>query len=238
MREIKTIEIKDSDVLREIANQKRQPMEVEVYRFFEEQGLNVLPYHFVQSKDEIEDIVTSLETGKYVCKVMSPKILHKSDFHAVRLNVDKEGLAKAFDELQEQFSTLDFQGVLIVPMVDSGVELLVGSSTDPTFGVITVFGLGGTLVEIIKDVTFAKSPISINEAKQMIGRIRTQDIFDGPRGMPKTDKDELAKIIRKISEISQDFKMIIKEIDLNPVRVTSKGIFPLDARLIVHPDLW
>lgn len=219
--------------------ERRQPLEVEAYEFLTSEGINFPPYHYARTEEEMEDIMKILDTDiypSYAFKVMSPKILHKSDFKAVFLNVtDAEAIA-TFRELKEKFTPLDFRGVLIVPMATEGIELLLGSTTDATFGLITVFGIGGTLVEILKDVTFGKSPLSRSDAQLMIKSIKSQEMLEGPRGLPKLNEMQMVDLMVKISDIACRYQSIIKEIDLNPLRITDKGIFPLDARIILHSD--
>lgn len=224
-------------MLEQIIKQSRQPLEVEVYELLEKEGIELLPYYYVTSGDDCQNLCAKLDKSKkYVAKVMSPKILHKSDFNAVRLNVSPYDIPELFDELSQQFHRLSFAGLLIIPMADDGVEFLIGSTTDPTFGLISVFGIGGTMVELIHDVTFGRSPLNKQTAMMMINELETQEIYQGPRGLPRTDKIELSEFLIKVSHIAMKYKNLIREIDLNPVRVTKRGIFPLDARIIFHPD--
>ncbi len=222
--------------LNEILAEKRQPFEVECYEVLKEEGFQLMPYYYVQSIEDLEQIIPQLDDRKYVLKVMSPKIIHKSDFQAVLLNISKNNIVDKYKDLESQFNNLDFRGVLIVPMASDGIELLVGSAFDPTFGLITIFGIGGTLVEVVKDVTFAKAPISNSDAQLMINSLKNQELLNGPRGLPKLDKIEMAEFLVRFSKMSCKYSDLIKEIDLNPVRITAEGLFPLDARIIFHPD--
>ncbi len=224
-------------IFQKIINEGRQPLEYEVYQFFEEEGLKFPEYYVFSDLEDLESKLGDMPDTKYACKVMSPKILHKSDLKAVKLNVHKDELPAVFFDLKKRFETLDFNSVLIVPMADDGVELLVGSTKDPTFGTITVFGVGGTLVEILKDVTFGTSPLSMSDAELMIDSIKNQDLLNGPRGLPATNRRELAEFIVTVSTISNKYEGVISEIDINPLRVTDKGLIPLDARVIFTSDL-
>lgn len=223
--------------LEKIIQEKRNPLEVEAYEFLSNHGVKLLPYSFVTTKEEAEEATKKLNPErKYAVKVMSPKILHKSDFQAVLLNIPINEIPETFTKCSENFEGLDFKGVLIIPMAEDGIELLVGSTFDDTFGLITVFGIGGTLVEVIKDVTFGKAPVSFEDARLMINEIKSQKLLNGHRGLPKLDEVSMANLIAKISRISCEYKDIIREIDLNPIKITSNGVFPLDARIIFHPD--
>ena len=224
-------------IFQKIISEGRQPLEFEVYQFFEEEGLKFPEYYILTTLEELEENLSNMPDVKYACKVMSPKILHKSDLNAVVLNVSRSDLPAVFFDLKKRFETLDFKNVLAVPMAEDGIELLVGSTHDPTFGTITVFGVGGTLVEILKDVTFGTSPLSLSDAELMIDSIKNQRILNGPRGLPPANKNELAKFLVKVSQISHKYESVISEIDINPLRVTSKGLVPLDARVIFSKDI-
>lgn len=226
--------------LLKIHSERRQPLEVESYEFLIAEGFKFPRYYYARNEDEMKEIIGKMRDmdnhQKYAFKVMSPKILHKSDFRAVHLSVSVDESMDKYNELYYRFKDLDFRGILIVPMAGDGVELLLGSTFDSTFGLITVFGVGGTLVEILKDVTFGKSPISREDADLMIKSINSQDLLKGPRGLPKLNKIAMIDLMVKLSEISCKYKSLIKEIDINPLRITAQGIFPLDARIILHSE--
>ncbi|MCY3410016.1 MAG: acetate--CoA ligase family protein [Candidatus Heimdallarchaeota archaeon] len=228
-----------NEKLTAIYAERRQPLEVECYEFLIEEGIKFPEYHYVRNEKEMAAILDILESDahpSYVFKVMSPKILHKSDFKAVHLNVTDEVLMDKFLDLQERFKPLDFRGVLIVPMASEGVELLIGSTFDPTFGLTSVFRVGGTMVEVVNDVTFGKPPISRADALSMINSLKLQKYLNGPRGLPPLDKIAMVDFMVKLSEIACKYKYLIKEIDLNPIRITSNGIYPLDARIILFSE--
>ncbi|MHA2249360.1 MAG: acetate--CoA ligase family protein [Candidatus Kariarchaeaceae archaeon] len=223
--------------LESIIQERRQPLEMEAYEFLTKHGVKLPQYSFAATLDDIINFLKTCDNNLlYAMKVMSPRIMHKSDFNAVHLNVPANKIVDKFTKLYDEFKELDFRGVLLVPMAGPGIELIVGSTTDATFGTISVFGVGGTLVEVVKDVTFGKSPLSFEDARLMIHSIRSQKLLKGPRGLPKLDEVEMANLLVKISEISIEFKEYIREIDLNPVRITAKGLIPLDARIIFQPE--
>ena len=226
--------------LLKIHSERRQPLEVEAYDFLISEGFKFPRYYYVTNEEEMNVVIKKLQENtnqKYAFKAMSPKILHKSDFQAVHLGVSIDEAMDKYHELQYKFKGLDLRGILIVPMASEGVELLLGSTYDSTFGLITVFGVGGTLVEILKDVTFGKSPLSREDADLMIESINSQDLLKGPRGLPKLNKISMIDLMVKLSETACKYKSLIKEIDINPLRVTAQGIFPLDARIIFHFEI-
>ncbi|MHA2502038.1 MAG: acetate--CoA ligase family protein [Candidatus Kariarchaeaceae archaeon] len=223
--------------LNDLTGRGRNPMEVEIYDILREEGIPTSDFWFIREARDLERFEDEMSMyTRFVAKAMSPRIVHKSDFKAVELHIDRNSVATTFERFMRDFAQFEIQGVMFAPMVGEGVEFLIGSTTDPTFGTITIFGIGGTLVEIIKDVTFGKSPVSRSDALEMISRIKHQEMLDGPRGLPVTDRIELAELIEKVSQLSYDYRDIVAEIDLNPVRVTKDGIIPLDARIIFHPE--
>jgi acetate---CoA ligase (ADP-forming) len=226
------------EFLKSAVNEKRNPMEYEVYEFLETQGIKFPSYWVMKSESDLDQIKLELPIDKkFVCKAMSPKILHKTDLQAVKLNVAANEIRDLYKEYQKRFEHYDFRAMLIVPMVSNGIELLIGSTIDPSFGPVSVFGIGGTLVEVVRDVTFGKCPLSNEDAELMIDSIKLQDLFHGPRGLPKLNRKELVDFLAVLSKITCRYENIIAEIDLNPVRITSQGLIPLDARIILKKDI-
>lgn len=221
--------------LEKVIEENRQPMEHEVYEFLEFEGIKFPPYLFVPKGANLADAIEELNPDQfYVCKAMSPKILHKSDLKAVRLKIAKDEIHEIKAEFLQRFEDYDYRGMLIVPMAEDGIELLLGSTIDDSFGTITVFGIGGTLVEIVKDVTFGKCPLDKSDAMLMINSLKNKEMLNGPRGLPKADLEELRDLLIRLSYLSCKYEEKIKEIDLNPIRITSKGLVPLDARVILQ----
>jgi acetyl coenzyme A synthetase (ADP forming)-like protein len=123
-------------------------------------------------------------------------------------------------------------GVQVQQMLGSGQETLIGAITDPTFGPVMTFGLGGVLVEILRDVTFRLAPTSTDEALEMISGIRAAEVLRGVRGGAAADQRALATMIERVSELVTDFPEI-SEVDLNPVLATEDGATAVDARFVV-----
>ncbi|MDB9822625.1 acetate--CoA ligase family protein [Deltaproteobacteria bacterium] len=170
-------------------------------------------------------------------KIASPDILHKSDAGGVRLHVAKGSeVRKAFDELRTNALKFnpgaDIRGVLLSPMVGDGLEVIIGTKIDDQFGPVIMFGLGGIMVEILKDVSFRVLPISLHSARKMMGEIRATPLLDGFRGQPPYDKTILGRLMVQCSEIVEAYPEIA-EMDLNPVIVFEKGASIVDARIIL-----
>ncbi|MBN1331128.1 MAG: acetate--CoA ligase family protein [Candidatus Heimdallarchaeota archaeon] len=171
-----------------------------------------------------------------VIKAMSPKILHKSDFKAVVIGINnEEALQEKYTEMQSRLAKYDLVGILVEKQVKKGTELIIGMNIDSTFGPVVAFGIGGILVEALNDVTFRMCPTTKERALRMINEIKTQKMLNGFRGLPPVNRDALAEMIVKVSEMTVALGEYIKEIDLNPVIANEDGIFGVDARIILKP---
>ncbi|WP_297486605.1 acetate--CoA ligase family protein [Thermococcus sp.] len=173
-------------------------------------------------------------------KLMSPQILHKSDAKVVLLNIKTpEELRKKWGEIHENARKYrpdaEILGVLIAPMLKPGREVIIGVTEDPQFGHALMFGLGGIFVEVLKDVTFRIIPINERDAEKMIREIKGYPILAGARGEEPADIDAIVELLMKVSELVDELKEYIKEMDLNPVFVYEKGggAVVVDARIIL-----
>ncbi len=173
-----------------------------------------------------------------VLKIVSPDILHKTEAKGVLVGIDSdEAASKGFDTIvanaKNYKSDADITGVQVQQMLPSGaVEVLIGAVTDPSFGKIMTFGLGGVLVEILRDVTFRLAPTSKEDARKMLDSIKTSEVLHGVRGGEGVDLDALVNIIVNVSNLITDFPEI-SEVDLNPTLATPQGATAVDARFIV-----
>ena len=147
---------------------------------------------------------------------------------------------RAFDRLIKSAKAYKknaaIQGVLVQQMVGAGREVMVGAVTDPTFGKLVAFGLGGVLVEVMKDITFRLAPVSKKDALAMLDGISGAKILRGVRGAKGVDRAALADIIQKVSKLVNDFPEIV-EVDLNPIFATDKGAHAVDVRIVVGAPL-
>jgi acetyltransferase len=191
------------------------------------------------AKTADEAVLFAKEIGGAVAlKIVSPDIMHKSDAGGVKLKLGNENaVRKAFNEIinnAEKFKPdADIRGVLVSPMAqEEGVEVIIGTKIDNQFGPIIMYGLGGIMVEILKDVTFRVLPIKPISAKRMIRETKSFPILDGVRGNPPYDKKALRRVLLICSEIVEAYPEI-HEMDLNPVIVHEKGVNIVDARIIL-----
>lgn len=169
-------------------------------------------------------------------KIQSRGIPHKSEAGGVRVHIRDAGeAAVAFGELigsARRFNpSADIQGVLAGPMAQPGVEMIVGTVNDPTFGPIVMTGLGGIATELFKDVVYRPAPVDEAEAAAMIAELKSAALLDGFRGAVKADKAALAKLIARISLLAVELKDRVSEIEINPVLVhqEGKGVTIVDA---------
>ena len=192
--------------------------------------------HVAKNETDAWEIANKIP-GKVVMKIVSPDILHKSDACGVKLNLKSENEVKqAFREIiknAEQYRPgADIRGVLVTPMAQKGLELIIGTKIDEQFGPVIMYGLGGIMVEIMKDVTFWVLPVSPTSCKKMIKDTRSSVLLDGIRGQKGYDKKSLKKIIFMCSELIEAYPEI-QEMDLNPVILYENGLDVVDARIIL-----
>ncbi len=216
---------------------RKNMVEYEAKQVLKVYGLPV-PYERL-AKNVDEALKYAEEIGYPVAmKLMSPQILHKSDARVITLNVKSpEELKQKWKEIHENARKYrpdaEILGVLVAPMLKPGREVIIGVTEDPQFGHAIMFGLGGIFVEVLKDVTFRIVPITERDARRMIKEIKSYPILAGARGEAPADIDALVELLLKVSELVDDLREYIKEMDLNPVFVYEKGAVIVDARIIL-----
>ncbi|MEU9699369.1 acetate--CoA ligase family protein [Streptomyces sp. NPDC047981] len=175
--------------------------------------------------------------GKVVLKIVSPDILHKTDAGGVVVGVEgasqvREAFCRIVENARAYAPDARIDGVQVQQLLPPGQEVIVGAVTDPAFGKVVAFGLGGVLVEVLKDVTFRLAPVTADEAVSMLDSIRAAEVLRGVRGAPAVDRWALAEQIRRVSRLVADFPEIA-EVDLNPVIATPEGAVAADIRVIL-----
>jgi acetate---CoA ligase (ADP-forming) len=170
-------------------------------------------------------------------KIVSPNILHKSDAKGVQLNLrNKTEAHQAFQELMKNARQYkpdaDIRGVLVSSMAPKGVEVIIGTKIDEQFGPVIMYGLGGVMVEILKDISFRVLPISRHSAKKMITETKSAPILEGIRGNPPCDQKALVHLLLLVSDLVEAYPDI-HEMDLNPVIVHESGLSIVDARILL-----
>ena len=172
-----------------------------------------------------------------VMKIVSPDILHKTEAGGVIVGVaDAPAAAKAYDAIIKNAKAYNASakivGVQVQQMIAGGQEVIVGAVTDPSFGKLVAFGLGGVLVEVLKDITFRLAPATRDDALSMLDGIQAAEILKGVRGAAPVNREALAKLIVSVSQLVSDFPEI-SEMDLNPVFASKTGAIAADVRIVV-----
>ena len=174
-----------------------------------------------------------------VLKLNSETITHKSDVKGVQLNLKDEGAVRAaFQTIQDAVGQIHgpqhFQGVTVQPMVKlEGYEIIIGSSPDPQFGPVLLFGTGGTLVEVYKDRALALPPLNTTLARRMMEGTKIYHALQGVRGRKPVDLEALERLMVRFSQMVVEQRWI-KEIDINPLLASPAGLIALDARIVLH----
>jgi acetate---CoA ligase (ADP-forming) subunit beta len=186
------------------------------------------------------DAVALAETIGYpvVLKISSVDITHKSDAGGVKVNLtDKAAVETAYDEImasaRAKFPEADIEGISVQGMAKSGTEVIMGMIKDKSFGPVVMFGLGGVLVEVLKDVAFLVVPLEKADAADMIDQIQGKKLLEGYRGQPPADIPCLQDMLLKLSAFV-DATPGIEEIDMNPVFAYHDGAVVVDARIILE----
>ncbi len=202
-------------------------------------GIPVPDEGLATSADEAATV--SAEIGyPVVMKIESPDILHKSDAGGVVVGVDSEDAARAaYDQIIANATAHDadaaVDGVQVQQQASGDLEVIVGAVTDPSFGKLVAFGLGGVLVEVMRDVTFRLAPVAAEDAAGMLTSVRGAEILDGVRGQAGVDRAALAGIIEAVGKLVSDHPEI-SEVDLNPVLASPDGAIAVDARILLDFD--
>ncbi len=205
-------------------------MEPEAKRILNLAGLPVPKYTRASS---LQEAVVAAESIGYpvVAKVVSPRVLHKSELGGVAVGIDtKAKLEKAF----HRFSSIDEFAGMIVEETLSGVELIIGAKIDFQFGPIMLLGMGGTAVEIYQDTSIRMAPLTQKDAVSMIKNLKSRPLLEGYRGSEPVRLDELTRLMVKFSELLVGLECIVESIDLNPVMCSSKRCVVADARIMLQ----
>lgn len=210
--------------------------EVESKRILHSLGLPVVVPEAASTADDAVRAASRIGFP-VVLKVLSPDVNHKSEVGGVELNLDNEGAVRdAFERIARNLAAraggARFEGVAVQPMAKPGVELLAGTYRDDRFGAMVMVGLGGVLVEVMKDTALALAPIGGREAASMLARLRGAQIFRGVRGQPGADIDAIVSLLETVSGIAATHPEI-SEMDLNPVVAYEDGLAILDARIVL-----
>lgn len=209
--------------------------EVEAKAILQEAGIPATATSLAATREEAQSQAEGMGYP-VVLKVLSPDIAHKTDAGGVKLNLgSRDAVGTAFDEIMTSAKAAvpnaRIKGVSVQKMAKSGTEVIVGMTTDPQFGPVMMFGLGGVMVEVLKDVSFRLVPLTEKDAGQMIGDIKGKPVLDGVRGQA-ADIPALTTTLLKVSQLVEKHPEI-RELDLNPVFAYPDGAVAVDARIVV-----
>ena len=211
--------------------------EVESKEVLKQAGINVIETKLATSREEA--ISLSQQFGFPVAlKIASPDIVHKSDAGGVKLGLKTANqVGKAYDQIlqaiRQKYPQARIHGVAAQRMARPGVEVIIGMSKDPQFGPVLMFGLGGILVEVLKDVSFRIVPLARRDAAEMVREIKGYPLLEGYRGQEAVDISYLEELLLKVSDFIEKTPEI-RELDLNPIFAYSDGAIAVDARIILE----
>lgn len=201
-------------------------------------GIPTVDTHFARGEEEA--VAISRELGfPAVLKVHSETITHKTDVGGVKLNLrDEESVRSAYRAIEksvrEKANAAEFLGVTVQPMVKlDGYEIILGSSVDPQFGPVLLFGSGGLLVEVYRDHALALPALTATLAQRWIERTRIYKALKGMRGHSPIDMEALERVLLRFSQLVVE-QPWIKEIDINPLLASPERLLALDARVVLH----
>ena len=213
--------------------------EVEAKELLKKADISVVDTRLAASRDEA--ISTSQELGfPVVLKIASSDVVHKSDAGGVKLNLETaEQVGQAYDDImaaiKKAYPQAKIQGVSVQKLARPGVEVIIGMSKDAQFGPVLMFGLGGVLVEILKDVSFRIVPLVKRDAAEMIRDIKGYPLLEGYRGSEPVDVGNLENMILKVSDFVEKHPEV-RELDLNPIFAYKDSAVAVDARVVLEDE--
>ena len=228
-----------NEILKQARKENRANLtEIESKEIIKSAGIPVVEAKLARTKAEAVSL--SKKMGfPVVLKIVSPDVVHKSDSGGVRLGLANAiQVGKAYSEIlsaiKKHHPKAKIEGISVQKMAHPGVEVIIGMTKDEQFGPVLMFGLGGILVEVLKDVSFRIVPLTKRDASQMIKEIKGYPLLEGYRGQEPADIPFLEALILKVSDFI-DKNPEIKELDLNPVFAYKDGAVAVDARVILEP---
>ena len=199
-------------------------------------GVPVVGEQLVQS---VAEAVSAAERLGYpvVLKAESPDLPHKTEAGVIRLNLKtaaevKEAYDLIISNINSNLNKPRLMGILVQPMVPSGVEIMIGARVDPQFGSLIVAGLGGIFVELLKDTALELAPVTPHEAQAMLHKLKGRALLDGFRGSEPVNVDVLTDVIVRLSEFADDQKELISELDVNPLICAGNRVVAVDALIV------
>lgn len=198
------------------------------FSLLQEAGISTTPWRYVNEVAELEGITKDL-AYPLVIKAIRPDLVHKSDAGAVRLGISSaQQLLATGQQMEAKFGSGPY---LVQHQLTTGVELLLGATRTRNFGPVVTFGIGGTLVEVFKDIALRLAPVSVEIAHDMLDEIKAQQLLDGYRGSVPVDRDALARCIARFSRWIDEAAWI-EQVDMNPVIANGANLTAVDVRIL------
>ena len=225
-------------VQNQTVDQTRFLTEIESKELLKRAGIPVVEARLATTKKQA--VSMGKELGfPVVLKVISADVIHKSDSGGVRLGLaNSTQVGRAYSDImssvRQRHPQATIQGISVQPMAPPGIEVIIGMSTDPQFGPVIMFGLGGVLVEILKDVSFRIVPVTRRDAAEMVREIKGYPILAGFRGQKPASVPALEELIVKVSQFIERNPQI-RELYLNPVFAYENKAVAVDARVVLAP---
>jgi acyl-CoA synthetase (NDP forming) len=227
-----------TDIINAAKKQGRTVLnEIESKQLLRAAGINTTDIKLATTKKEA--MAHAKEFGfPVVLKIVSPDITHKSDIGGVKLNLNTQAeVGRAFNEIiaaaRKHRKSAKIEGVSVQPMAKPATEVIIGMSKDAQFGPVLMFGLGGILVEVLKDVSFRIVPLIKRDAREMIQEIKGYPILEGYRGLEPANIEILEGLLLKVSKFVESHPDI-KELDINPIFAYRNDAIAIDARIILE----
>lgn len=228
-----------AEILEKARKEKRTLLtEIESKELLKAAKIPVVETKLATTKSEAVEIAKKLGFP-VVMKIVSPDVVHKSDAGGVKLGIQNATQAgKAYSDIlasvKKHYPKAKITGISVQKMARQGIEIIIGMTKDAQFGPVIMFGLGGILVEVLKDVSFRIVPMTKRDASEMITEIKGFPILKGYRGQEPANIPYLEDLIVKVSDFIEKTPEI-KELDLNPIFAYKDGATAVDARIILEP---
>ncbi len=204
-------------------------LETEAKTILQSYAIPTTRFVWIRERKHIAEQMAAL-AYPVVCKVVSPRILHKTEVNGVVVGISDE---KAVYEVFDRFAGMDgFQGILAEEKVD-GTELIVGSKNDAQFGPVVLVGMGGVSVEVYQDIAIRLAPLPAAAALDALKSLKGAELFKGFRGQPAVNLEQVAAVIERFSHLVYDLREDIDSIDCNPVFAGADHVTVADARMLL-----
>jgi len=228
-------------IMRNVATENREILnEAEAKAFLEYYNFPVVKTKVAQTEDEAATFASQLGYP-VVLKILSPQIIHKTDAGGVALDIKSENevrdtFNRLIEKAKEYNPDAEILGVTVQPMIKKqGYEVIIGAKTDPLFGPVILFGMGGVGVELFKDFAIGIPPLNQTLVRRMMEETKVYQLLKGYRNVPPANIKLLEEIIVRFSQMLVDFPQL-KEVDINPLFINEKEAFAIDARIVIDKE--